>query len=145
MDGASGSEVDGTADGEVDGTAGGEVDEATDGTAADEIIATAAYETPAEWKHEFVDLDGETAELTRMRVNPEWQGRGVGRKLYRDLERRASADGWQRFLLDTGTENDAARGFYESLGFDRLRELTVEFDGVTLELVLYETSIGSSS
>lgn len=111
------------------------------GKVDDGIVATGAYVTPNEWKKEYVDLDSETTELTRMRVDPDWQGQGVGSDLYHELERRARYDGYQRFVLDTGTENDVARGFYESLGFESHQEVTVHFRDVPIELVLYEKSI----
>lgn len=111
------------------------------GTVAGTIVATGAYASPAAWKDEYLDVDDETAELTRVRVDPAWQRRGFGRTLYRELRRRARSEGYRRFVLDTGAENDAARGFYEALGFACVRELTVEYDGVTLELALYRRCI----
>lgn len=106
------------------------------------IVATGAYTPPHAWKGEYLDVDDETAELTRMRVAPEWQGRGVGRSMYAELARRARADGYRRFVLDTGAENDAARGFYEGLGFRCVREVALEYRGSTVELALYEKRIG---
>ncbi|QIO22025.1 GNAT family N-acetyltransferase [Haloarcula sp. JP-L23] len=111
------------------------------GTLDGTVVATGAYTTPSEWKRDHVALDDETAELTRMRVDPDRQGRGVGSAVYRALERRALAEGYRRFVLDTGTENDTARGFYEYLGFTCVREVPVDFGPVTLDLALYETAI----
>lgn len=105
------------------------------------IVAMGAY-TPADaWKGKYVDIDQRTAELTRMRVEPEWQGRGIGTEVYDELARRARADGYRRFVLDTGVENDAAREFYERLGFQCVREVTLQYRGATVELVLYEKRI----
>ena len=70
-------------------------------------------------------LDSHTTELTRMRVDPEWHGRGVGSALYHELEQRARYDGYDQFVLDTGIGNDVARGFYESLGFQLQQEVSV--------------------
>lgn len=111
------------------------------GVVDDTIVATGAYTTPNEWKDAYVDVDSETTELTRMRVAPDWQGHGLGSTLYRDLERRARSDGYKRIVLDTGTDNEAARGFYESHGFSYRQDVTVEFEDLTFELVLYEKSI----
>lgn len=108
------------------------------------VVAMGAYSTPSEWKAEYVDLGDETAEVTRMRVDPEWQGRGFGGALYDELEQRGRTDGYQRFVLDTGAENDAARGFYERLGFDCRGEVIVDFGVLTLALALYEKSIDES-
>ena len=114
------------------------------GTVDGTNVAMGAYATPSEWKSEYVDLGGDTTELTRMRVDPEWHGRGFGSALYHELDRRAQSDGYQRFVLDTGTENDVARGFYESLGFECWQEVAVDFGEVTIELALYEKSIDES-
>lgn len=111
------------------------------GVADDTIVATGAYAAPNEWKAEYVDLDSETTELTRMRVDPACQGRGFGSAIYHELERRARSDGYRRFVLDTGTENDVARGFYEGLGFECRREVSVDFGDLTIALALYEKSI----
>jgi GNAT superfamily N-acetyltransferase len=111
------------------------------GIVGDTIVATGAYAAPSEWKAEYVDLDSDTTELTRMRVDPKWHGQGFGSTIYHELEQRARSEGVQRFVLDTGTENDVARGFYESHGFECLREISVDFRDLTIELALYEKSI----
>ena len=111
------------------------------GIVDDSIVATGAYAAPNEWKAEYVDLDSGTTELTRMRVDPACHGRGFGSAIYHELEQRARSDGYRRFVLDTGTENDVARGFYESLGFECRREVSVDFGDLTMELALYEKSI----
>lgn len=105
------------------------------------IVATGAYARPSPWKDQYVDLAGRTAELTRMRVDPEHHGQGFGSAIYRELERRGREDGYEAFVLDTGAENDVARGFYESFGFRLQREAAVDFGPVTLELASYRKSI----
>lgn len=114
-------------------------------TTAGSVVGMGAYATPGEWKGEYVDLTGDTAELTRMRVDPAWQGRGVGTAIFRELERRGRAAGYRRFVLDTGVDNDTARGFYEGLGFECLREVAVDFRDLTIELALYEKSLDDST
>jgi ribosomal protein S18 acetylase RimI-like enzyme len=78
-----------------------------------------------------------TVELSRMRVDPDCWGQGYGTRVYEELASRAREDGYRTFVLNTGVDNDRARGFYESLGFEAVREVSVEFDDVTLELALY--------
>lgn len=111
-----------------------------------EVVATGAYVplTGAEpdWKASFVDVRDGDAEVTRMRVDPDHHGRGFGTRVYRALERRAVEDGYGRFVLDTGVENDRARGFYESLGFACEREVTVEWGDLALDLAIYAREIG---
>ena len=75
-----------------------------------------------------------------MRVDPEWHGRGIGSALYHELEQRARYDGYDRIVLDTGIENDVARSFYESLGFQLHQEMSVHFGDLTFELALYKKS-----
>lgn len=111
------------------------------GTVDGTIVATGAYAIPDTWKEEYVDLDRGTAEVTRMRVDPERQGNGFGTAIYHELERRARADGFRRFVLDTGADNAVARGFYESLGFECHRVTAIDFGEVELELALYQKSI----
>ncbi|PSQ47486.1 N-acetyltransferase [Halobacteriales archaeon SW_7_65_23] len=105
------------------------------------IVGMGAYTTPDEWKEEFIQLDSQTTELTRMRVDPECHGQGVGRAVYHDLEQRARHDGYEQFVLDTGVENDTARAFYESLGFQFQQEVSIHFGDLSFELVLYKKSI----
>jgi len=109
------------------------------------VVATAAYEPLEGWMREQFSASDQplesTVELSRMRVHPDCWGRGYGTRLYEELASRARRDGHHAFVLNTGVDNDRARGFYESLGFESVREETVEFDGVTLTLALYRRSL----
>lgn len=106
------------------------------------IVGMGAYATPNEWKDEFIQFDSETTELTRMRVDPEWHGQGIGSAIYHELEQHAQNDGYEQFILDTGVENETARGFYESLGFQLQQEVSIDFGDLMFELALYQKSIG---
>jgi ribosomal protein S18 acetylase RimI-like enzyme len=77
-----------------------------------------------------------------MRVDPDCWGRGYGTRMYEALEARAREDGYRAFALNTGVDNDRARGFYESLGFEPISEVSVEFDNVSLDLALYRQAFG---
>jgi GNAT superfamily N-acetyltransferase len=63
----------------------------------------------------FFDLrrEGETAELTALFVEPDGQGRGVGRALWETLEARAAALGARRIGVDS---DPAAVPFYLRMG-----------------------------
>ena len=63
----------------------------------------------------FFDLrwEGETAEVTALFVEPECQGRGVGRALWGKLEARAAARGARRIGVDS---DPAAAPFYLRMG-----------------------------
>jgi len=105
------------------------------------IVGMGAYVTPSEWKEEYITFGHQTAELTRMRVDPEWHRRGVGSALYHELQQRARQEEYEQFVLNTGVENDVARGFYESLGFQLQQEVSIHVGDMTLELALYQKPI----
>ena len=62
-------------------------------------------------------LDGETGEIKRMYVVPEIRGRGVGRALLAELERRCRELGYGTVRLDTGPDQPGAKALYESAGY----------------------------
>lgn len=88
---------------------------------------------PAETFHDRPD--GRTAELKRMRVDPDHHREGVGSALLRELERSAEAAGFEYLVLDTGVEMDGARAFYERYGYAHRGDVTVPH-GETLALYL---------
>ncbi|WP_459194903.1 GNAT family N-acetyltransferase [Halosimplex sp. J119] len=101
------------------------------------IVATGAYETLDGWMAEQFDATAGTAELSRIRVEPEMQGQGFATQIVEELERRARRAGYRAFVLNTGVDNEQARGFYESLGYACVGERTVDFEDTTLDLSLY--------
>ncbi|QUH04686.1 GNAT family N-acetyltransferase [Saccharopolyspora erythraea] len=60
---------------------------------------------------------GEVGEIRRMWISGELRGRGAGRALLAELERRARALGCRRVRLDTAAELHEARKLYESSGY----------------------------
>lgn len=112
------------------------------GLADGEIRTMGAYHPVEEWPlAERFEFDRRTAELTRMRVDPGCQGRGFGTALYEELEYRARSDSYHQIILDTGAENDDARGFYDTLGFRFVGEHTLEGFGETFDLAVYRKSL----
>jgi len=106
------------------------------------VVATAAYAPLDGWKRERCGpFERPVREVTRVRVLPEYQQRGFGRELVRELEHRASAADVAEFVLDTGADNAAARAFYESLGYSCDRTATVDFGEVQLRLAVYRKRI----
>jgi ribosomal protein S18 acetylase RimI-like enzyme len=117
----------------------GEVDrrKTSNGEGDGEIVATGAVEPLDGWMADRFDAAAGTGELSRVRVDPAMQGGGFGTRIVEELARRARRRGYRALVLNTGADNEQARGFYESLGYACVREETVEFDDVTLDLALY--------
>jgi GNAT superfamily N-acetyltransferase len=64
-------------------------------------------------RHDGLDV----AEIKRMYVRPAARGRGVGRAVLEDLERRAAAAGYRRVVLETGARQPEAIALYASAGY----------------------------
>lgn len=62
-------------------------------------------------------LDGDTCEIKRMYLRPEWRGRGLSALLLEALEERARALGYTRARLDTGDRQPAAKVLYKGAGY----------------------------
>lgn len=90
----------------------------------------------------FDDLPDATAELKRMRVAPDHQRRGVGQRIYDELETRARQAGFRELVLDTTPTQTAAQRFYEANGFVHERDVDVTFAGEDLTLRLYRKRLG---
>lgn len=56
-------------------------------------------------------------------VNPEWQGKGFGKKLLMHVLRTKRGEGYMNAALDCAEDNVRARKFYEKFGFEE-REKT---------------------
>lgn len=65
----------------------------------------------------IVDEDAETARLVRMNVAASARGRGLGRRMVRELERAARARGRRRLVLETTEDWTDAIGLYRATGF----------------------------
>jgi len=61
--------------------------------------------------------DERTAELRRMRVDPEYQRRGYGVRMLEELEGRARERGIEAVVLGTNERLTAARRLYEKHGY----------------------------
>ncbi|MFA5862270.1 MAG: N-acetyltransferase [Candidatus Thermoplasmatota archaeon] len=56
-------------------------------------------------------------------VHPKARGQGLGRRLMEECEKRLSALGMQRVVLEVNVENAAAIALYEACGYERLQRL----------------------
>ncbi len=64
-----------------------------------------------------LDHGGEVADVMTVAVAPPARGRGLGRLLLAELERRATARGASHLILEVRADNLAALGLYERSGF----------------------------
>jgi ribosomal protein S18 acetylase RimI-like enzyme len=77
------------------------------GVLGDEVVAMGALRRDP----------GGRAWITRMRVSPRLQGRGIGQTLLDALHRRAEELGYESLHLDTTVGQTAARRLYEKNGY----------------------------
>ncbi len=96
-----------------------------------------------EWDGVFVAMGAlrrtspERAEIKRMRVHPDYQGRGIGQIILSELESRARTLGYKTLHLDTSVVQFAAQKLYEKNGY---REVGRDIYG-GLEVILYEKTL----
>nr|WP_298659491.1 GNAT family N-acetyltransferase [uncultured Flavobacterium sp.] len=62
-------------------------------------------------------IDESTAEIKRMRVNPKFQGKGIGGLILDRLIKKAKEIGYKKLILDTSTKQIVAQNLYKSRGF----------------------------
>ncbi len=79
------------------------------------------------------------AEITRMRVHPDFWRRGFGRQILARLEQRARERGYRRLHLQTTTVQTAARLFYEGCGYAEVRR----FREGRFDVIEYEKRLSS--
>ena len=96
-----------------------------------------------EWDGVFVAMGAfhrtspERAEIKRMRVHPDYQGRGLGQIILNELEARARAMGYTTLHLDTSILQVPARKLYEKNGFREVGRDKYQ----DLEVILYEKQL----
>src|SRR5688572_25878906 len=62
-------------------------------------------------------IAADEAEILSIGVAPEWQRRGIGRRMVLGLVRAARRAEGKRLFLEVAADNEAAVALYESLGF----------------------------
>lgn len=65
----------------------------------------------------YLPLDTTTCRITAMVVTPDAQGRGLGKQLLREAERRARAGGAARIEVTSGSQRTDAHKFYRDNGY----------------------------
>jgi len=66
-------------------------------------------------------VSADTAEIKRMRVLPENQGKGLGKKLLHLLESEAKKLGYNKLILDTSVKQQAAIHIYKKYGYSEYK------------------------
>jgi ribosomal protein S18 acetylase RimI-like enzyme len=87
------------------------------------------------------------AEIKRMRVHSDYQGRGYGQLILNELEAHARSLGYHTLHLDTSTLQIAAQRLYEKNGYrevgrDHYRQEIGKDSYQMLEVILYEKQLG---
>lgn len=82
-------------------------------------------------------------QIRRMRVHPDFQGRGYGKRMLRELESRAIDRGYRTFQLYTNSKLVTARELYSQEGYEIRRRDTHEPSGETF--IYYEKEIGQGA
>ena len=96
-----------------------------------------------EWDGNFVAMGAlhrtspERAEIKRMRVHPDYQGRGFGQLILTELMARARALGYKTLHLDTSILQVPAQKLYEKNGFRKVGGDMYH----NLEVILYEKQL----
>jgi ribosomal protein S18 acetylase RimI-like enzyme len=88
-------------------------------------------------------LDDETFEIMRMRVAITQRGRGYGRELLQELEKRARDRGARRLVLETATDLAAANHLYESEGYVETHRTRGDYSIGSVEIVHYEKRLAA--
>ncbi|MFN8015453.1 MAG: GNAT family N-acetyltransferase [Acidimicrobiia bacterium] len=98
------------------------------GLIKNEVVAMGAYKPVSE----------SAAEIKRMRVRPDLQGKGIGKILLTMLEESIENKGYLRIVLDTTVNQKAARHLYETNGYKEVRR---EIEGWPLEMIYYQKDL----
>lgn len=86
----------------------------------------------------FRKKNEDTAEMKRMRVNPEFQGKGFGKMILDELEKRARGMGYKRMILDTSQKWTRARNFYKKNGYEEFDRKQMIVRGEKFSAIYYE-------
>lgn len=93
----------------------------------DQVVAMGGYKM----------IDAERAELKRMRVREDYRGKGVGSRLLKELETRASAQGARELMLETAAARPQTLAFYDKHGYDETgRGLYANIETVTFRKLI---------
>ncbi|WKZ42275.1 MAG: GNAT family N-acetyltransferase [Anaerolineales bacterium] len=81
-------------------------------------------------------MDPSTAELKRLWLLEEYQGRGIGYQVVMRLFTFAREKGYSSIRLQTGSEQTRAITFYKKLGFHEIECYNDKTDEISMEILL---------
>ena len=88
-----------------------------------------------------LDHGGDVADVMTIAVAPRGQGRGLGRLLLDELERRARSRGAAHVILEVRADNTAARGLYERGGYTVLSTRRRYYQPGDVDALVMRTSL----
>lgn len=100
-----------------------------------------AFREPTGYITDLVDGGDTTAELKRLRVDPDHQRRGFGAAILDALTERARELGYESSVLDTTSGQPGAQRFFETNGFRRIGRDQIEGPDGAIELLLYRGNL----
>ena len=74
-------------------------------------------------------LKSGAAELKRMFVRPDFRGLGAAKTMLLEMERLASAEGYQQIVLETGNQQTTAIDLYQANGYRSIAPYNKASDG----------------
>ncbi len=89
----------------------------------------------------FRIISDNTALVKRMRVYPKFQRKGLGQKIYDELEKKAKKMRIKYFVLDTATSLISARNFYRKNGFYETHREKLEIGNREMTLILFKKEL----
>ena len=85
----------------------------------------------------FRKIDTNTAEIKRMRVNPDFQGQGIGKQILELLIQKAKSSNYKKLILDTSSKQLAAQNLYQKFSFKEYKRIqTNDYQTIYFELEL---------
>lgn len=83
-----------------------------------------------------IELD--EAQIRSFYVNPDYQNKGIGKILYNKIEEIANSKKIKKLFVKSSLN---AQGFYEKLGFKKIKKTVFERDGIKIEDIDMEKNL----
>jgi GNAT superfamily N-acetyltransferase len=87
----------------------------------------------------FLDPKSEPARVRAMYTSPDYQRRGIGRRILQLCEQAAAAEGYRQLELVATLSGES---LYRAYGFEEVERLSTEVDGVSVPLLRMRMDLG---